>query len=335
MNRPLRRSARPLARAAAVLLAALAFLPVAATAAGKGGTLIQLKREIVVDRDIVRLGDLFDGLGEKRETRIGSAPEPGERAVYSLQQIRLLARAHGLNWRPSAGRRHVVIRRAAHEVPRSAVQALIAERLDEHHPEQRFRLSIAGMNPPLLVAADAQPDLSLSRFDLDQKTGRFSARVRAEDSDGDVARTRVTGFARPVYQVLALEQPVARGQVVTANMVALRDVTQRSLSSDVLTHADQALGLAAKRALRPGQPLRAGDLQAPLVLRRGDVVSMVFSAPGIRLTTAARALEDGAVGDTVAISNLRSKRTVYAVVESASLVRVTTQRLDIAAVQNR
>jgi flagella basal body P-ring formation protein FlgA len=51
-----------------------------------------------------------------------------------------------------------------------------------------------------------------------------------------------------------------------------------------------------------------------VAVRRGEVITLVYSAPGIQLTTRARATTDGGVGDTVRLVNLQSNRTVDAVV---------------------
>lgn len=57
----------------------------------------------------------------------------------------------------------------------------------------------------------------------------------------------------------------------------------------------------------------AGDI----AVRRGETVTLVYVAPGLQLTTRARAMSDGGVGDTVRLVNLQSNRTVDAVVTGA------------------
>jgi hypothetical protein len=51
-----------------------------------------------------------------------------------------------------------------------------------------------------------------------------------------------------------------------------------------------------------------------IAVRRGETVTLVYVAPGLQLTTRARAMSDGGVGDTVRLVNLQSNRTVDAVV---------------------
>ena len=51
-----------------------------------------------------------------------------------------------------------------------------------------------------------------------------------------------------------------------------------------------------------------------IAVRRGEMVTLVYIAPGMQLTTRARALSDAAVGDPVRVVNLQSNRAVDATV---------------------
>ncbi len=54
-----------------------------------------------------------------------------------------------------------------------------------------------------------------------------------------------------------------------------------------------------------------------LAVRRGETVTLIYTTPGLRVTTRARAMTDGAVGDPVRLINLSSNRTIDAVVTGA------------------
>ena len=90
------------------------------------------------------------------------------------------------------------------------------------------------------------------------------------------------------------------------------------------------VGLAARRNLRAGVPLRAGDVEPPKLVTRNQLVTVVFSMPGITLTTQGRALADGADGETISVLNVSSNRIVQAVVEERGLVAVGTDSTRMA-----
>jgi flagella basal body P-ring formation protein FlgA len=58
----------------------------------------------------------------------------------------------------------------------------------------------------------------------------------------------------------------------------------------------------------------AGEQAAPLAVRRGDAVTLVYVAPGLQVTARARALDNGALGQPIRVTNLQSNRVVNAVV---------------------
>jgi flagella basal body P-ring formation protein FlgA len=58
----------------------------------------------------------------------------------------------------------------------------------------------------------------------------------------------------------------------------------------------------------------AGAPIADAAIHRGDIVTLVYVAPGLQLTTRAQALDDGQIGGPVRVVNMQSNRTVDAVV---------------------
>ncbi len=67
----------------------------------------------------------------------------------------------------------------------------------------------------------------------------------------------------------------------------------------------------AASASNAGRVQRAGAAATnTAAVRRGEMFTLVYVAPGLQLTTRARALADGAVGDTIRAVNLQSNRPV-------------------------
>jgi len=108
-----------------------------------------------------------------------------------------------------------------------------------------------------------------------------------------------------------------------------------SISMPVLAAAASAAGLDftppagvnAVQIVRPGGaratvPANGGSRTlADAAVRRGETVTLQYAAPGISLSMRARALEDGAVGDSVRFLNTSSNRTIEAVVTGPGAAR--------------
>ena len=56
------------------------------------------------------------------------------------------------------------------------------------------------------------------------------------------------------------------------------------------------------------------------MVRRGDVVTLIYARGNLRMTTQAEALSDGEPGGTIAVRNLQSKKQVYAKVKDGGTV---------------
>lgn len=107
-----------------------------------------------------------------------------------------------------------------------------------------------------------------------------------------------------------------------------------SISMPVLAAAASAAGLDftppagvnSVNVVRPGGaratvPASGGRSIADAAVRRGESVTLVYEAPGMSLSMRARALEDGAVGQSVRLLNTSSNRTIDAVVTGPGAAR--------------
>ena len=62
----------------------------------------------------------------------------------------------------------------------------------------------------------------------------------------------------------------------------------------------------------PAKRFRADDVRRPIVVTKGQTVTMLFDAPGVELTAMGRAMSEGGVGDTVTVQNPASFRMISA-----------------------
>jgi flagella basal body P-ring formation protein FlgA len=77
---------------------------------------------------------------------------------------------------------------------------------------------------------------------------------------------------------------------------------------------DAVVGLAARHALREGAAISARDVSAPQVIKANDTVTLTFDSEGVSLSLQAKAMTAGAVGETINVQNVTSKKIVQAVV---------------------
>ncbi|MEL7030410.1 MAG: flagellar basal body P-ring formation chaperone FlgA, partial [Pseudomonadota bacterium] len=94
------------------------------------------------------------------------------------------------------------------------------------------------------------------------------------------------------------------------------------LPHNALRDPGAVVGQAAKRRLSPGAPIRHNDIEAPTVVAKGSMVTIVYERPGLRLTAPGRAQENAGQNEMLSVVNLQSHRTVQAVAQGPNMVAV-------------
>ncbi|WP_288379045.1 flagellar basal body P-ring formation chaperone FlgA [uncultured Massilia sp.] len=147
---------------------------------------------------------------------------------------------------------------------------------------------------------------------------RFLARCPALGDNAGWRRDFVVR-ARVSAIVAVAASPVVAGQPIGDEQVTLerRDVT---LVGDAIGAPELAVGQTSRRSLRAGEILRAGQLSAPLLVKRGDQVQMQARVEGVEVSMAGEALDPGARGAVVRVRNTGSGQVVRMRVAGAGTV---------------
>jgi len=319
----------------AVLLALTA--PVMAQETGSLGPASPLlKRSVTVTSEVVRIGDLIDNAGKAAQVAIFRAPDLGTAGTVSTAQVLQAARAHAVIGIDTAGISEVLVTHASRVITGKEIEARIAEAIGQ-------RLGVSGDSQiaarldrefrALHVEASATEPLQVTRLSLDPRSGQFDAVLEVPGSTA--ARhlpLRFRGKAVETVEVAALARPLARGEIIRASDIVVERRPKSETGADASAEGAPVVGMALRRALRAGQVLRQADLMRPELVQRNENVTLVFEAPGIMLTSRAKALETGAEGDLISVVNVQSKRTVQGTVTGPSTVTVTSMKPRVAAV---
>jgi flagella basal body P-ring formation protein FlgA len=123
------------------------------------------------------------------------------------------------------------------------------------------------------------------------------------------------GADKPVLAFAAVERvetvafalrPIARGGFVRATDVALRPYTA-AVPVHAATTLESIVGKEATQAVRENGMIMTNQVRAPLLVRRGERVSVWAKAAGVTVRTYATAQQDGSLGDLIAVQALEGK----------------------------
>jgi flagella basal body P-ring formation protein FlgA len=320
------------------LIAALATLAaVTAPAAAQDFAALQhprLKAQAVVTGDLVRVGDLVTHAGIIAEVPIFRAPDLGTTGSVPASAVVEAVRQHALVGLDTAGIQNVEVTRASRTITTQEIEDCVAQAL-----VAKFSLGAPadvdltfdeGLQP-VQVEPDAIGAPDVTRIDYDARSGRFHATLRMPA--GQSARTplHLSGRAAATVEVAMVAHAVERGAILKDADIVLERRPRARVGHGVITDRAEAIGLAARNTLQPGQPLRAAQLMKPELIKRNEQVSLIYEVPGITLTVRGKAKEGGALGDVIAVLNEQSKRVLQGIVIGPGQVSINMPTRQIAA----
>ena len=165
---------------------------------------------------------------------------------------------------------------------------------------------------------DTDEALMISAFWMDRATGQFLANAVTEG--GDVARLQ--GLA---ILMLSLPVPARRlspGEMIGEADIQMIDVPVARLSTFAVTERAALVGKEVKRLLVQGRPVMVQSVSEPLVITRGEKVSISLDDGRLALSAPGRALDDGYQGEEIRVVNLVSNKLVTGVARSGGRVEI-------------
>ncbi|WP_296305515.1 flagellar basal body P-ring formation chaperone FlgA [uncultured Desulfovibrio sp.] len=296
---------------------------------GQNDWRLKIESAAVALNDSVFLGDIATPLGHMDETlwqdlsrrALWAAPEQ-EGKPMQVNRSRLAQALRQALGKDIAGRcilpTSLVIQRGGlvfrEDVLRDYVVKSLTPQLSAMPGEAQlteFRL------PEYIFLEHAQQQIQLEPGKL--APGRITLRFAVKEADGTVLR-RVAGTVNLQLWVTvpAAMRVMSKGENLTPEAVTFMRVNAATLKD--MPWDGQGGPWRLARGLSAGEPILQSDLQSQLMVRRGDVVTLIYARGNLRMTTQAEALSDGEPGATIAVRNLQSKKQVYAKVKDGGTV---------------
>ncbi|HEY2069362.1 MAG TPA: flagellar basal body P-ring formation chaperone FlgA [Rhizomicrobium sp.] len=122
-------------------------------------------------------------------------------------------------------------------------------------------------------------------------------------------------------RIVVPSHDIPRGAILADSDLDYRAVAADQVQGGTVISMDALDGMQTRRVLRSGEPIRADDVRRPILVTKGQTVTMSFVAPGITLTATGKSMSEGGLGETVTVQNPVSFRQITGVVTGAGEVR--------------
>ncbi|EAQ01989.1 flagellar basal-body P-ring formation protein FlgA [Pseudooceanicola batsensis HTCC2597] len=196
------------------------------------------------------------------------------------------------------------------------VRTLIEERArDRYGPELPEN---AGFHITTPDGAPAEA-LMLSAFWMDKSTGRYLANAVLDDSNV----VRLEGLA-----IATLDVPVPVARMLPGERIGEEDLGAVKLplariGAFTVTDPADLVGMQVKRLLTQGRPVMTQSVIKPLIIDRGDRISIRYDDGLLALSAPGKALDAAHKGQEIRIVNLASNTSLTGVAVGRGIVEVT------------
>lgn len=313
-------------------LAGLGVVVLCAMFASPAAYALPVPRSLVtIGQDNVKLGDVFEGLSAHQDFVLAPAPQPGQEVVWNKPTLQRIATAFNLPWRPQDND-VVRIRRAGITVDADTLKATLRDSLISGGYGDNFTIVLRSPldMEPLVLPEDGSGTLSVTNLTYSPATGFFTAELMIaglQKAASGVPETRIIrGEAKALVNVPALNRTIRAGETIAASDLIWITEEQRTLrggKAGVAMRADDLIGKAARKTLTAQTAIKFDDIQSPLLVKRGDLVTIALENSAMQLTARGRAMSDGAHGEVIKVSNIASNRVIEARVSGDKQVSVS------------
>lgn len=288
------------------------------------GEVIRIAERIEVSSERMSLGDIARILpanAELANVPIGYAPYPGHYRWITKPDIKRYLYKWGLDQGVEIQMDdRILITRESQQVQPDVIEEEVLKFLSAINPG--VRISIQKIQIPQdLFLPTGSFQLSIDAPPSIDRLSGLSLKLNFY-SDGEHLKSRwVRVKAVAEAPIVVVNKDVPYGQPLKPSDLEIED-RQSDRLGGFFTNRVDVIGSVAKRSLREGEVVTKKDLREAVLVKRGDVVTLLARGPAFVVSALGRSRDSGSRGDAVVIENLESKELVHATVVGNKTVEV-------------
>lgn len=297
---------------------------------------IRFHSDCVPAGNLVRLGDVADIVTDDKQlatslavVELFPAPAAGDRLVVTAREICDRLELKRINLAPHlvGGARKInvlsVVEPRVQVAPklrvsdtqrqqaRLRIRTAILEHLGKHTPvtdawKSTFELSDTDVRD--IVHSSGKP---VAHGGSEPWTGAqgFTIRLSVTDSEREI---KVSAEITAAGEIVVAIRPLGRGVVIGRADVRLETPANADAAEGAFSRLEDVIGSETVKTIGADKPVTTDAVQAQLLIRRREVVTVFVRSPGIRIRTTCRAVDDGAQGDLITVESLTDRKTYFA-----------------------
>ncbi len=256
---------------------------------------------------------------------VGFSPLPGQVKTIYPSQIQSALFLEGIDTSKITFSipKQITVRRLSQELSWKTLQQKVSDYILTHVPWDKSQVEISfSQKKASTILPLGKMDLSISTTKNSTLLGRQRFLVTILLDGQPEKKIWIPATIAVNIPVLVAVGKLERGHILSESDLLLREMDMAGLRAGVLTDPAEAMGKKLNRTVRPNTPLLSDYLEQPIVVQRGDVVTIKAENKNLLVTAQGKALENGSDGDLIRVMNLSSKTEIYSQVIGPRTVQV-------------
>ena len=202
------------------------------------------------------------------------------------------------------------------------LERLFTEVLLSNSPWQRQDVEITNFSvrPAELILPAGRLSHRIVQRPVDGQPGRKSVVALILVDGQEQQQVRMSGDLRLFGNVLHTSRRLTRGEVITADAISVQRQDISMLDASLLQDPAQAEGRQMKASVPAGALLYRQLISEPPLVGRGEKITIVAKSTNLQISVPGQSKDAGALGETVRVKNLTSRKEIMAKVAGAGLV---------------
>jgi flagella basal body P-ring formation protein FlgA len=315
-----------------LLLSLFLAAPLAAQLApsAQSGRLLRILDRAEVDQPLVTLWHLADQSKPMDEdmvrclssTPVGTAPEPGQGFTVDGAELRRLLAESGLDPEVSVLLpASVRVKRALIEITQQKLRQIYEETLRAEAEQLQVDVVVGEVKtgPAIILPSGA---FTYEAKRLGSKWGEVVILLDLFIDGQRQAQARLSGRVEVYGQALVAVRSLPAGHILSSEDLRLAQVNLEENKGSAVNDFSLLVGQKLRSPVSAGNVVDIRRVQPQVLVRPGDVVTMMCANLNMNLSTKGKAEQNGYYNSLIKLTNLNSKQQVYGRVLDANTVIV-------------
>jgi flagella basal body P-ring formation protein FlgA len=163
--------------------------------------------------------------------------------------------------------------------------------------------------------------LCINDVEISKRSRLFTANCYANDR-----KVSISGRYEEYTTIPVSRRNIRAGDTISEDDLDMYRISAAKVNKNVIRSMDELIGKNARSFLYPFLPIYRDNIKSVDVVKRNDLVTLVYRNGDLTITTEGLALEAGAISDSIRVKNTKSNVVVQGVVAGDRTVEVGGQQ---------